>query len=428
MASSTPSSNLLVEKKKVLFQLPVTLKPIHYGTQGRIIGILKYLHDRREFLSVDIVTANHSTKESYITPRWDAEQLKEVSKYAENVFLYEGRYSLLDFFNTRIKLFYYQVLLKQQLPIDTDYYSPPGYVNFIRSKTARIKYDFAWVNTVNFTPLMKPFKSTSTFTIVDTHDITSRLRLAMKEILNYKNLAFDYDLNFSKEVSALNKLDAVISDSNYEFSLLKNYLPPQKLYSIPTFVENFDDSQQKIPYGDRKFKYDLLFIGTNSPPNADGLNFFFDLVFETIIKNRPETTLAIAGKICNGFEFDPQFQKNLTLLGYVDSLPDLYLQSRVVICPIRSGGGTNIKLLEAMSYSIPTVICKKASAALFLENEIDTFISDEPDQYANYVLRLLSNFSLAQKMADEVEATYEKYYSKRAIYSKLDLLFGIDNA
>lgn len=425
MILSSSSSVLPTVKKKVLFQLPAKLKPVYYGTQGRILGILKYLNDRREFLSVDIVVANLTNRESYITPQWDAEQLQEVLKYADNVFVYEGRYNLFDFFYTRIKIFYYQVLLKQQLPIDTDYYSPPGYINFIRSKAIKVKYDFAWINTVNFTPLAKPFKSTPTVTIVDTHDITCRLRMVLKEIVNYKNLAFDYDLNFSKEVAALNKLDVVISDSNYEFSTLKNYLPTDKLYSIPTFVGDFNSGISK-PYKDREFKYDLLFVGMSSPQNLEALNFFFESIFESILKVKPDTKLAIAGKVCSEIKFSHQFSDSTELLGYVDSLSDLYLQSRIVICPIRTGGGTNIKLIEAMSYSMPTVITQRCAAALFLENGINTFITDEPSQYAEYVLQLLMDFSLAERFSEAVECSYQKYYSKQAIYSQLDSLFGIN--
>ena len=411
-------------KKKVLFHLPVKLKPLYYGTQGRILGILKYFNDRRDYISVDIVAANQLLKESYIAPRWDAEQTQEALNFADNVFVYEGRRNLFDFVYTRSKIFYYQKLLQQQLPMDTDYYSPPGYVRFVQSLATQNCYDYAWINTVNFASLAKSFKSTSTQTIIDTHDIQSRLRRMMKDVLNFKNLKFDYDSNFIKEVNSLNNFSVVISDSNYEFSILKQHLP-NKLYSIPHLVENIAHESENSSYADREFRHDLLFVGMANMQNADGMKFFLESIFPYVLKAKPDAQLTIAGKICKDIQVEPHLSQNVRLLGYVPDLPELYLQSRVMICPLRTGAGTNVKLMEAISYSLPIVATKHCASALSLQNYFNALITDEPVQYAEFILQLLTDFQLAQKLSNEVKATYEQQYSKTAIYSKLDSMFGI---
>ena len=413
------------QKKKVLFHLPVQLKPVYYGTQGRIVGVLKYFSDRRDYISVDIVTANQRFKESYITPKWDVEQTQAALKVVDNVFTYEGKHNLLDFIYSRSKIFYHQKLLNQQLPIDTDYYSPPGYVQFVRSLAMRTSYDYAWINTVNFASLATPFKATSTQTIIDTHDIQSRLRLMLKEVLNFKNLEFDYDANFAKEVKALNHFSVIISDSNCEFLNLKQHLPSDKLYSIPHLVESLVHDSKIPSYQEREFQHDLVFVGMANTQNADGMAFFLDSIFPHLLKTRPETQLSIAGKICQDIKVKPDLAQNVRLLGYVPDLSKLYLQARVMICPLRTGAGTNVKLIEAMSYALPIVTTQKCASALSLQNHDNALISDEPIQFAEYIQQLLADSHLAQKLSDEIKVTYDQQYSQAAIYAKLDSMFGL---
>ena len=421
-----------IPKKKVLFQLPVKLKPIYYGTQPRILGILKYFSERRDFLSVDVVVANQWLKESYITPKWDAEQTQEALRFVDNVFVYEARRNLLDFIYTRSILFYYQVLFKEQMPIDTDFYSPPGYVNYVRSLAKRNTYDFAWINTVNFAHLAKPFKATQTKTIIDTHDIMCRLRKVLKDVLNYKSLKFDYDLNFAKEVKLLNTFDVVISDSNYEFSILKNYLSDDKICSIPHCVDVLSSTSEPIAYQNRDFKYDLLFLGMSNPQNTDAMKFFMGEIFPDIVKSKPDVRLAIAGKICGDIQnictdihADPALMQNIDLLGYVPDLSVLYSGAKLMLCPVRTGGGTNMRLVEAMSYSLPIVTTQQCAGALSMQNQVNALITDDPTQYTEYVLNLLANPPLAQQISEQIKLTYDRQYAKAVIYAQLDVLFGI---
>ncbi len=85
-----------------------------------------------------------------------------------------------------------------------------------------------------------------------------------------------------------------------------------------------------------------------------------------------------------------------------------------------------MKLVEAMSYFLPIVTTQQCADALFMENNVNAFISDDPVEYAGYVVDLLDDPQLAQRISNGIEATYKRYYSKAAIYSQLDSLFGIE--
>jgi UDP-glucose 4-epimerase len=135
--------------KKILFHLPVPLKPLYYGTQRRLLGILKYFNYRKDFISVDAVAANQF-RDTWINPRWETEQTQEGLNFIDNVFVYEGQYNLYALLYTRSKSCYYKKFLRQQIAVDSDYYAPAGYVKFVNSLVTRNEYDFVWINTFNF--------------------------------------------------------------------------------------------------------------------------------------------------------------------------------------------------------------------------------------------------------------------------------------
>ncbi|MEG4280877.1 glycosyltransferase [Microcoleus sp. MON1_C1] len=411
-------------KKKILFHLSVPLKPLYYGTQRRLLGILKYFKDRKDYISVDAVAANQF-RDTVVTPRWDTESTQEALNFIDNVSVYEGKYNLYDLLYTRSKSLYYQKLLRQQMPVDSDYYAPPGYVKFVNYLVTRNEYDFIWINTLNFAHLAAEIKSTSTHTIIDTHDLCCRLRVMTQDFPVFKGLKFDYELNFLKEVNLLNKFHTIISDSNYELSVLAPYLPSHKLQSIPHPVDGLRDDSQQVSYQNRKFKYDLLFLGNHNPPNEDGIKFFLDSIFPRVLQARPNTQLAVAGKVCEVIQVDSHLTQNVKLLGYVPDLSELHLRSRLVISPLLTGAGTKVKLIEAMSYSLPIVTTPTCASALFLQDGINALVTDDPVQYANHVLSLLTDFQFAQKLSQEVKTTFEEHYSMPAIYSKLDAMLGI---
>ncbi|MEH2435539.1 MAG: glycosyltransferase [Nostoc sp.] len=414
-------------RKKILFHLPVPLTPLHYGSQRRILGMLKYFNNRKDSISIDVVAANQF-RDTWVNPRWGVEQTQEALKFVDNVFVYEGRYNLYDQLSSRSKSLYYNKLLGEEIPVDSDYYAPPGYVKFVNNLVNRNAYDFIWINTLNFAHLAADIKSPLTpHTIIDTHDICCRLHAMIKDRSTFNGLKFDYESNFIKEVILLDKFNTIISDSNYEFSILATHLPSHKMQSIPHPVDSLIYNSEQVTYQDRTFKYDLLFVGNHNPPNEDGIKFFLNSIFPLVVQARPNIQLAIAGKICEYIQVDANYSKNVKLLGYVPDLSELHLQSKLFICPLLTGAGTKVKIIEAMSYSLPIVTTHVCASALFLQDGINALINDNPVQFANHILSLLTDFHFATKLSREVKITFEQEYSTPAIYLKLDEMFGINN-
>lgn len=310
------------------------------------------------------------------------------------------------------------------MPVDSDYHVPPGYIRFVQKLISQHPYDLLWINFLNNAHLAVKSKSSAQI-LIDIHDIHCHTRLAKKPRFSQK-LKFDYKDNFEKEVKLLNKFDTVIVNSQDELNLLKPNLLLQKLYLIPHLIESVASISNIPTYQNRKFKYDLLFVGTGGhSPNVEGIKFFLGSIFPKVVFARANVKLAIAGTVNKFVQLNESFKKNVDCLGYVPDLSDLYLQSKLVICPLLSGAGTKVKIQEAMVFGIPVVTTTVGASGMKLVNAVNAFITDEPELFAEKILHLLEKPELAQNISENIFQLFNSDYSNSAIYSKLDRMLGI---
>jgi glycosyltransferase involved in cell wall biosynthesis len=416
------------KKKTILVHLPIPISPDRLnGTNGRVLGVLKYFHDRRDQFSVDAISGNKFGNKGgdAMDPEWTESCQQELLKFVDKIFVYRGENNWFDFIYTRSQSFYHQKLLRQQLPVDSDYCAPPGYVSFLKKLLAQKAYDFIWINNLDYAHLASNLQSPTIQTVIDIHDITSRFRLVRKNIAYSKNLKFDYEANFAREINLLDRFDNVIVDSKYERDILSEKLPTDKLHFIPSQVNGLDNGTNLVPYLDRRFEYDVLFIGSDNQPNREGLEFFLCSILPSIVAQKPNVKIAIAGKIASVVDVESTLAKNVLRLGYVADLSELYLKSRLVICPLRTGAGTKFKLVEAMAYAMPIVTTVHSSSALSLVDGVNAFIADDPDLYAQRVLQLIFEPRLANSFSQAVSETFANQHSSSSIYSKLDKIFDL---
>jgi glycosyltransferase involved in cell wall biosynthesis len=408
-------------RKKVLVHLSSPPIPVDGGLASRVLGFFKYFKDRRDVFSVEAVSNNF-----WQDKRWTLDKEDAVKDFVEKIHIYRGEDNLYDFLNSKCQSFYHQKFFRQQIPVDSTYYTPPGYIRFVENLLNRNGYDVILINLLNYAHLALNFNNTVTKTVIDIHDVGCYNRLANKNLPHLKNLKFDFNYNFEREKKLLNRFDLIIANSQFEIEILKSCISLNKLSLIPHIVDHHLDYSKLPPYRSRDFKYDLLFVGTGGHlPNIEGINFFLKYIFPKVVCEKPNVRLAIAGTVDKFIQIDPLYSQNINCLGYVTDLTQLYLQSKVVICPLLSGAGTKVKIQEAMSYGIPVVTTKIGASGMLLTDGINALISDDPDLFARNSLCLLEEPEFAERLSSEILRTFEKYYSNSAVYSELDRLFSI---
>lgn len=157
----------------------------------------------------------------------------------------------------------------------------------------------------------------------------------------------------------------------------------------------------------------LLFVGTLGYfPNEDAALVLIGRILPRLRSVAGEDiTLRIVGAGTGERLRKAAVTPGVELAGPVDNITDEYARACLVPIPLRAGGGTRIKLLEALAHGRAVVATTIAAEGLSLEHDRHLMIADEPDAFADACLSLLRDLARADRLAmagrDHVRQHYE---------------------
>ena len=140
-------------------------------------------------------------------------------------------------------------------------------------------------------------------------------------------------------------------------------------------------------------------------PNLNAANFLIEQVWPQITKVRPDAKLIIAGTHPENIRSYHSKMSGVEFTGFVENLDELYARSRIVCCPILSGGGTRVKIIEAAAYGKPIVATSIGAEGLSLNDGDDVLIRTAVHEIAQACVDLLSDDHLCQRLGS---AAYQK--------------------
>lgn len=195
----------------------------------------------------------------------------------------------------------------------------------------------------------------------------------------------------------------VVSEQEREL-IAKNFRHVKNIQVIPNCM-NVDDYKD-IRVGVKPNT--LVFTGSfRYHTNYEAMVWFVGEVFPLILEKIPDAELIITGDHVN---LPLPSNHNITLAGYVDDIKSLIAASTVAIAPLWSGGGTRLKILEAMAIGTPVVATSKGAEGLEIQMGKHLFVTDVPSVYADCVVKLLTDQDLHQEMARSArQLVREKY-------------------
>lgn len=224
--------------------------------------------------------------------------------------------------------------------------------------------------------------------------------------------------------------NAVRYIKKYEDSFTLCFYPQQKqciksnsfyLPNIPFYIPNIPirQSDSTPPY--------LLYVGVMSwMPNYLGINYFIDNIWPIVKQQNPNITLKIAGKGLPLIYYNKwNKDKQVDILGFVDNLSLMYQNAALVIAPIYQGGGTNIKVLEAMAYQKAIVLSPHATRGFehLLQDYKNVMIGKDNNDFANKIHLLLTDYDLKEKIQNEARILVEKNFSYDSFKKQISLAF-----
>ena len=166
---------------------------------------------------------------------------------------------------------------------------------------------------------------------------------------------------------------------------------------------------------------ELIFAGgLNWLPNADAMIHFCTSIFPLIQKEAPEVIMNIIGTNPSA-ELKELSNKNkaIKVLGFVPDIRDHMARASVHVVPLRIGGGTRLKILDALAMGKAIVSTSIGAEGLDLTDGVDIMLADNDELFAKKVVLLLKNPELRKKMGEKGRETVEKKYSWTVIGPKL---------
>jgi glycosyltransferase involved in cell wall biosynthesis len=169
-----------------------------------------------------------------------------------------------------------------------------------------------------------------------------------------------------------------------------------------------DAAASRPPRPDAPFTF--LFVGSlAAPANSDAILHFCEDVWPLVRAGAGRACrLSIAGAGASDALIARLRRPGVDLLGWVPDVAACYGASHAVVVPLRVGGGTRIKVLEAMRAGRPIVATSEGMAGLAAEPERHVLIGDDAETFARQCLRLMEHDALTTRLAAEARRLYER--------------------
>ena len=191
------------------------------------------------------------------------------------------------------------------------------------------------------------------------------------------------------ERDAVRRFDAVLAVSDTDCQTLEGLYGPlrQPVRVVPTGVDTTYFAP--LPATPERPAH-LVFTGSMDwLPNEDGMLFFVREVLPLVRQQEPSVTLSIVGRAPTAAVARLAQEPGIEVTGRVDDVRPHVAAGGVYIVPLRIGGGTRLKIFEAMAMGRPVVSTTIGAEGLPVRDGEHIHIADEPQAFADAVLRLI---------------------------------------
>jgi glycosyltransferase involved in cell wall biosynthesis len=189
-----------------------------------------------------------------------------------------------------------------------------------------------------------------------------------------------------REAKACASSDLTIAVSEQDRHRLASLAPGARVSPIPTGV----DTSYFVPDGTAQRPARLVFTGSMDwHPNEDGVLYFIDAILPGIRSEVPEASFAVVGRNPSDQLRAACGRNGVLITGTVDDVRPFVREAAVYVVPLRAGGGTRLKIFEALSLGKAVVSTTVGAEGLELVSGRDAVIADGAADFARAVVSLL---------------------------------------
>lgn len=244
--------------------------------------------------------------------------------------------------------------------------------------------------------------ATLVFDTVDLHYLRERREAELKDDARLRARA---EQRRQQETALIRSADKTFVVSAAEKEILDREIPGQSIH----VVSNVHDIEgRRAEFEERE---GILFVGGFAhPPNVDAVAFLAEEIQPRVQKRLPGTVFHIVGS-------NPppaviaRDSEAIRVHGFVPDLEPWLDQVRMTIAPLRYGAGVKGKINLSLAHGVPVVGTSVATEGMHLEHERSALIADDPDAFADAVVRLYTDRSLWTTLSDHGIAIMQEHFS-----------------
>ncbi|MFO6448762.1 glycosyltransferase [Erythrobacter sp. NE805] len=213
------------------------------------------------------------------------------------------------------------------------------------------------------------------------------------------------------EVALLGRAGTVIAIQQEEADFVARALPRARVILAP-------GTREVEPAGPPAAPGQLLFVGSRTAPNTDGLAWFLERVWPQVREVAPTSRLDVVGTVAADFE-RARVPGGVTLHGLVPDLAPFYRRAGIVVSPLRFGSGLKIKLVEALAWGKPVVASPVTLQGVERECAPAVMVAEDAASFAAAILALQRDSELRDLLTRRARAVVEAHFARAGAHGSL---------
>jgi len=230
---------------------------------------------------------------------------------------------------------------------------------------------------------------------------------------------YEYLRALRYELRTLPRCDRVQVCTRENGEYLAGFLPRLRGRLQAGLRAGIDTARYNFSPGGRE-PFTMLFLGSfRHEPNIVALDWFVNDVLPRILSRRPEARLVVVGSDAPPRHPYADRAPAVEIRGFVDDIREPLARYAVFVCPVRSGSGVRVKLLEAFSSGIPVVSTRIGAEGLARQDAEFCLLAGQPEAFADKVLQIFDDPPFAAEMAARARAEVVANWDMAAITARL---------
>jgi polysaccharide biosynthesis protein PslH len=216
----------------------------------------------------------------------------------------------------------------------------------------------------------------------------------------------EYSRMVAYERAAVRRFSHVIAVSEHDKKLMTAWVEAQHITVVPTGVDT-EQFRPREPWDEEKPL--VVFVGAMDwPPNVDAVQHFCAEMWPSILAKLPQARFRIVGRN-PARRVQALASDSVEVTGRVASVVDHLREAAVVVVPLRVGGGTRLKIYEAMAVGKAVVSTTVGAEGLDVTHGTDLILADSPIAFAESVIQLLVDPETRRRQGEAAAQRAAKY-------------------